>query len=121
MRDTPAVAELDIPVYHYASHAATFGRLHMPLDHQIPISCAGVTVFPGDIVVGDGEGAVVIPAALVVEIAAEAVTMEAEETWAFERVTAGESTIGVFPISSERRPEYEAWFAARHPGVRGGT
>ncbi len=47
VRDTPAVAEMDIPVYHFASHAATFGRLHMPLDHQIPISCAGVTVIPG--------------------------------------------------------------------------
>ncbi len=113
VRDTPAVAALDIPVYHFASHAATFGRLHMPLEHQIPIACAGVTVMPGDIVVGDGEGAVVIPPSLVVEIAAGSVEQELEEMWALERVDAGESTIGTFPISKERRPEYEAWRAQR--------
>jgi 5-oxopent-3-ene-1,2,5-tricarboxylate decarboxylase / 2-hydroxyhepta-2,4-diene-1,7-dioate isomerase len=113
VRDTPAVAELDIPVYHFASHAATFGRLHMPLEHQIPIACAGVTVMPGDIVVGDGEGAVIIPPSLVVEIAAGSVEQELEETWALERVDAGDSTIGTFPISKERRPEYEAWRAQR--------
>jgi 5-oxopent-3-ene-1,2,5-tricarboxylate decarboxylase / 2-hydroxyhepta-2,4-diene-1,7-dioate isomerase len=113
VRDTPAVAELDIPVYHFASHAATFGRLHMPLEHQIPIACAGVTVMPGDIVVGDGEGAVIIPPSLVVEIAAGSVEQELEEMWALARVDAGESTIGTFPISKERRPEYEAWRAQR--------
>jgi 5-oxopent-3-ene-1,2,5-tricarboxylate decarboxylase / 2-hydroxyhepta-2,4-diene-1,7-dioate isomerase len=113
VRDTPAVADLDIPVYHYASHAATFGRLHMPLEHQIPIACAGVTVMPGDIIVGDGEGAVVIPPSLVVEIAAASVVQESEEAWALERVADGESTIDTFPIAKERRPEYEAWLAQR--------
>ncbi|MEY2415649.1 MAG: 5-oxopent-3-ene,2,5-tricarboxylate decarboxylase / 2-hydroxyhepta-2,4-diene,7-dioate isomerase [Ilumatobacteraceae bacterium] len=113
VRDTPAVAELDIAVYHGASHAATFSRTHMPLEHQVPIACAGVTVMPGDIVVGDGEGAVVIPPSLVVELAAASVQQEAEESWALERVDAGESTTGVFPISKDRRPEFEAWYAAR--------
>lgn len=113
VRDTPAVAALDIPVYHGASHAATFGRAHMPLEHQIPIACAGVTVMPGDIIVGDGEGAVVIPPSLVVELAAASVQQEAEETWALERVDAGESTVGVFPVSKDRRAEFEAWHAAR--------
>ena len=79
VRDTPAVAELDIAVYHGASHAATFSRTHMPLEHQMPIACAGVTVMPGDIIVGDGEGAVVIPPSLVVELAAASVQQEAEE------------------------------------------
>jgi 5-oxopent-3-ene-1,2,5-tricarboxylate decarboxylase / 2-hydroxyhepta-2,4-diene-1,7-dioate isomerase len=113
VRDTPAVAELDIPVYHGASHVATFSRTHMPLEHQVPIACAGVTIMPGDIIVGDGEGAVVIPPSLVVELAAASVQQEAEESWALERVDAGESTIGVFPVSKERRPEFEAWQAAR--------
>jgi 5-oxopent-3-ene-1,2,5-tricarboxylate decarboxylase / 2-hydroxyhepta-2,4-diene-1,7-dioate isomerase len=100
-------------VYHRASHAATYGRVHMPLEHQIPIACAGVTVMPGDVVVGDGEGAVVIPAALVEEVAADAYQQELEEEWALGRVAAGESTNGVFPISAERRPEFEAWLADR--------
>jgi 5-oxopent-3-ene-1,2,5-tricarboxylate decarboxylase/2-hydroxyhepta-2,4-diene-1,7-dioate isomerase len=113
LRDTPAIRALDLPVYHRASHAATLGRLHMPLDHQVPIACAGVTVLPGDVVVGDGEGAVVVPAALVEEVARDAVQQEWEEEWAAERVSAGESTIGVFPISADRRAEFEGWLATR--------
>ena len=113
LRDTPAISALDLPVYHRASHAATYGRLHMPLDHQVPIACAGVTVMPGDVIVGDGEGAVVVPAALAEEVAADAAQQEVEEEWALERVAAGESTIGVFPIAPDRRPEFEAWLAAR--------
>jgi 5-oxopent-3-ene-1,2,5-tricarboxylate decarboxylase/2-hydroxyhepta-2,4-diene-1,7-dioate isomerase len=113
LRDTPAIKTLSIPVYHRASHAATYGRMHMPLEHQIPIACAGVTVMPGDVVVGDGEGAVVIPAALVEEVAADAYQQELEEEWALQRVAAGESTNGVFPISSERRPDFETWLADR--------
>lgn len=113
LRDTPAIRAIGLPVYHRASHAATLGRLHMPLDHQLPIACAGVTVMPGDLVVGDGEGAVVVPAALADEVAADASQQELEEEWALERVAHGESTIGVFPLSSERRAEFEAWLARR--------
>src|SRR5262249_42652477 len=51
VRDTPAIRAIDLPVYHRASHAATLGRRHMPLEHQVPIACAGVTVFPGDVLV----------------------------------------------------------------------
>jgi regulator of RNase E activity RraA len=113
LRDTPAIRTIGLPVYHQSSHAATWGRVHMPLEHQVPIACAGVTIFPGDILVGDGEGVVVLPAALVEEIAADSVKQEIEEEWALERVTAGDSTVGTFPISKERRAEFEAWLAAR--------
>lgn len=115
LRDTAALRDLDVSVYHRASHASTYGRLHMPYEHQIPIACAGVTVLPGDILVGDDEGVVVIPAALVVEVAADAARQELEEAWAFERVAAGESSLGTFPIATERRAEFEAWLAARPP------
>jgi regulator of RNase E activity RraA len=113
LRDTPAIRAIGLPVYHRASHAATLGRVHMPLDHQVPIACAGVTVMPGDVVVGDAEGAVVVPAALAGEVADAAVEQELEEEWALERVAGGESTIGVFPLSAERRPEFESWLANR--------
>jgi regulator of RNase E activity RraA len=113
LRDTPAIRAIGLPVYHRASHAATLGRVHMPLDHQVPIACAGVTVMPGDLVVGDGEGAVVVPAALAGEVAEAAVEQELEEEWALTRVAAGESTIGVFPLSADRRPEFDAWLASR--------
>jgi 5-oxopent-3-ene-1,2,5-tricarboxylate decarboxylase / 2-hydroxyhepta-2,4-diene-1,7-dioate isomerase len=113
LRDTPAIRSLDIAVYHGSSHAATLGRLHMPLEHQIPIACAGVTVLPGDVVVGDGEGVVVIPAALAEEVGRDSVRQELEEEWAIERVRAGDSTDDTFPIAKSRRPEFEAWLAAR--------
>ncbi|MDA3041254.1 MAG: hypothetical protein O3C27_17340 [Actinomycetota bacterium] len=113
LRDTPAIARIGLPVYHQSSHAATLGRFHTPLDHQIPIACAGVTVFPGDIIVGDGEGAVVIPALIAEEVANDAYTREIEEEFAFLKVAEGESTIGLFPLSAARRPEFEAWLETR--------
>ena len=117
LRDTPAVRRLDIPVYHQASHAATLSRLHLPLDIQVPVACAGVTVFPGDVLVGDDEGVVLVPPDLVVEVAADAARQELEEEFALERVDAGESSIGVFPLAKDRRPEYEAWLARRSPST----
>jgi regulator of RNase E activity RraA len=113
LRDTPAIAEIGLPVYHFSSHAATLGRLHTPLEHQVPIACAGVTVFPGDIIVGDAEGAVVIPALIAEEVAEDSYNQEIEEEWAIERVAAGESSIGTFPIAKERRAEFEEWLAKR--------
>ena len=116
VRDTPALREMDIATYHRSSHGGTFRRLHMPVDQQVPVACAGVTVIPGDVIVGDGEGVVVIPAAIVDEVAAEATQQELEESWGMERVTAGESTDGTFPTTSDRRPEFETWLAQREEG-----
>ena len=114
LRDTPAIKAIGMPVYHQASHAAVLGRRHTPLDHQIPIACAGVTVMPGDVIVGDEEGAVVIPASMVEEVAAASLTMEIEEEFAIERVGEGASTNGYFPLADENRPEFEAWLAKRN-------
>ncbi len=113
LRDTPAIAELGRPVYHRASHGSTWSRHHMPFSSDEPITCAGVYVEPGDVIVGDGEGAVVIPHALADEVARACVEQEQRESFAIERVRAGESTVGLFPLSAERRPEYEAWLAAQ--------
>jgi 5-oxopent-3-ene-1,2,5-tricarboxylate decarboxylase / 2-hydroxyhepta-2,4-diene-1,7-dioate isomerase len=113
IRDTPAVTAIELPVYYQSSHAATYGRHHMPYSVDDSITCAGVFVQPGDIVVGDAEGAVVIPHALVAEVAAAAVAQEEVEEFALERVAAGESTDDLFPLAKARRPEYEAWKAAR--------
>jgi regulator of RNase E activity RraA len=113
LRDTPAIAALGKPVYHLASHGATLGRSHMPFSIDEPVTCAGCFVEPGDVMVGDGEGVVVLPAALVEEVLRDALAQEAREQFAVERVAAGESTIGLFPLSDERRGEFEAWAAAR--------
>ena len=63
--------------------------MHQALDINRPIGCGDVAVWPGDVVVGDGEGVVVIPAALADEVAMEAVEMTAFEDFVTERVLAG--------------------------------
>ncbi len=113
LRDSPAIGNIDLAVYHQSSHAATLGKLHLPWETQTVITCAGVTIVPGDVLVGDDEGVVVIPAALVEEVAHDSATMEVEEEWALERVAAGDSSVGTFPISKDRRPEFDAWLQAR--------
>ncbi len=114
LRDSPALRDMtDFPVYHQAQHASTWGRHHMPLVCNQPIACAGVTVMPGDVLVGDGEGVVVIPPAIVEDVADACVEQELREDFALERVGAGESTIGLFPLSDDRRADFEAWRAAR--------
>jgi regulator of RNase E activity RraA len=116
LRDTPAIAELHRPVYHLASHGATFGRQHMPFSVDEPVTCAGVFVVPGDVIVGDGEGAVVIPIALLADVVKDALVQEERERFALERVAAGESTVGLFPLSKERMPDFDKWSAARKRG-----
>jgi regulator of RNase E activity RraA len=113
LRDTPAITALGKPVYSQGSHGATLGRRHMPFSFNEPITCAGVFVAPGDVIVGDGEGAVVIPAALVEEVARDAVAQEEVEAFALERIAAGEPSYGLFPLASSRKEEFQAWAAAR--------
>lgn len=113
LRDTPAIAAIGRPVYHLSSHGATLGRMHMPFSIDEPITCAGVFVLPGDVVVGDGEGVVIVPMALVEAVVRDALEQEAREAFALERVTAGESIVGLFPLSEARVDEYTAWAATR--------
>jgi regulator of RNase E activity RraA len=114
LRDTPAIADLNQPVYHLASHGATLGRKHLPFSNDEPVTCAGVFVVPGDIVVGDGEGVVVIPAALAQEVTRDALAQEEREEFALERVKAGESPQGLFPLSDARKADFETWQAERN-------
>ena len=113
LRDTPAVAALDIPTYYATSHASQLGIVHYPLEVGVPVACGGVLVIPGDVIVGDAEGAVVVPIALAEEVAHDALEQEEREEFAAERVDAGESIRGVYPLSEERRAEFEAWRAER--------
>ena len=112
-RDTPGVTALDIPTYFQVANASSLWARHIPLDVDVPITCAGVLVMPGDVLVGDAEGVVVLPAALAEEIAGDAVDQEQREEWALERVTAGESIRGVYPLSVERTADYQRWRQSR--------
>ncbi len=113
VRDTPGVTDLDIPTYYRAANASSLWNAHIPLDVDVPITCAGVLVMPGDVIVGDAEGVVVLPFALAEEIAHAALEVEQREAFALERVKAGEPVRGLYPLSEERRPAYETWKATR--------
>jgi 5-oxopent-3-ene-1,2,5-tricarboxylate decarboxylase / 2-hydroxyhepta-2,4-diene-1,7-dioate isomerase len=113
IRDSPAVAGLDIPTYFQAPHGSVLGAVHYPLESMVPVSCGGVLVMPGDVMVGDAEGVVVVPAAMAEEVARDATEQELREEWALERVQAGDSVRGTFPMAPERREEFDAWRAAR--------
>jgi regulator of RNase E activity RraA/2-keto-4-pentenoate hydratase/2-oxohepta-3-ene-1,7-dioic acid hydratase in catechol pathway len=109
IRDSAALAGLDIPVYHAAVHPAVLGRRHVPWETGGTVACAGVTIQPGDILVGDADGVVVLPPRLAAEVLAEAREQERQEQFIAEHVAAGESIDGLFPLPESRRPGYEAW------------
>ena len=109
-RDSPEIAEMAMPAYHNRPSAPTNLTVHQAVDVNVPIGCGDAPVFPGDVVVGDGEGVVVIPAHLADEIADEAVEMTAFEDLVIEEVRKGRSIVGLYPASEERtRTEFAAW------------
>lgn len=113
-RDSPEIAKYTMPAYHQRPSAPTNLTLHQALDLNVPIGCGDVAVFPGDIVVGDAEGVVVIPAHLADEVAAEAVEMTVFEDFVQEQVMAGRAVIGLYPPTQEQsRTDFAAWRAAK--------
>lgn len=109
-RDSPEIAELAIPAYHHRPSAPTNLTLHQAVDINVPIGCGDVAVWPGDVIVGDGEGVVVIPAGIAADIAAEAVAMTLYEDFVLERVNAGQSILGLYPATEQANIDaFEAW------------
>jgi regulator of RNase E activity RraA len=109
-RDSPEIARLSIPAYHQRPAAPTNLTLHQALDINVPIGCGDAPVWPGDVVVGDAEGVVVIPAHLADEVAAEAAEMTVFEDFVAEKVLEGRSILGLYPPTEERtRVDFAAW------------
>jgi regulator of RNase E activity RraA len=114
-RDSPEIAELGIPAYHNRPSAPTNLTVHQALDINVPIGCGDAPVWPGDIVVGDGEGVVVIPANIADEIADEAFEMTAFEDFVAEEVMKGRSILGLYPATEEQtRTDFAAWRKANN-------
>jgi regulator of RNase E activity RraA len=114
-RDSPEIAGLAIPAYHNRPSAPTNLTLHQALDVNVPIGCGDVPVWPGDVVVGDREGVVVIPAHLADEIADEAVEMTAFEDFVTEEVMKGRSILGLYPPTDEQaKVDFAAWRKAHN-------
>jgi regulator of RNase E activity RraA len=109
-RDSPEIAALGFPAYHHRPSAPTNLSLHQAVDIDVPIGCGDAPVFPGDVVVGDAEGVVIVPAHLADEIAEEAVEMTAFEDFVAEQVRAGRSILGLYPATEEQTlVDFSAW------------
>jgi regulator of RNase E activity RraA len=109
-RDSPEIARLDIPAYHSQPSAPANITLHQAIAINEPIGCGDAPVFPGDVLVGDGEGVVVIPAHIVNDIADEALEMTAFEDFVTLEVLKGRSILGLYPPTHEQsRLDFVAW------------
>ena len=109
-RDSPDIAKLGFPAYHSRPSAPTNLTLHQAIDINVPIGCGDAPVFPGDVIVGDAEGVIVIPAHLAEEIAAEATEMTAFEDFVQEKVLEGRTILGLYPPTDEQsRTDFAAW------------
>lgn len=109
-RDAAEIAALDIPAFHVRPSAPTNLTIHQAIDIDVPIGCGDAPVFPGDVIVGDADGVIVIPAHLAEEIANEAAEMTAYEDFVAERVRAGQSIRGLYPATDEANLEvFKSW------------
>ncbi len=116
LRDSEGILKTGLPAYQRRPTSPPSPIVHYPIDLNLPIGCGGVAVYPGDVIVGDCDGVVVIPAALADEIAEEAVATTLYDTFAEEEVARGRSLVGLFPVvGDDAKRDFEAW-KKKHAG-----
>ncbi len=109
-RDSAEIAALGFPAYHQRPSAPTNLTLHQAIDIDVPIGCGDAPVFPGDTILGDQDGVIVIPANLVDEVAEETFEMTAYEDFVTEQVRAGRGIFGLYPATDPQSLEdFKAW------------
>ncbi|MCL2316879.1 MAG: fumarylacetoacetate hydrolase family protein [Actinomycetia bacterium] len=108
VRDYAIVAGIDLPVFSRGPHPAVLGRKHVPWDIDVTIACGGASVQPGDIIVGDDDGVIVIPPGLAEAVADATLAQEAEDEWIAKQIEAGHRVDGLFPMDATWRARYEA-------------
>jgi regulator of RNase E activity RraA len=113
VRDYVEIGATGLPTYCRAAHPAANKAIHHPQDFGLPIGCGGVAVFPGDVVIGDDDGVVVIPRHLAGEVAERGAEMELEEEFIMQRVRDGASIVGTYPLDQAGLAEYSRWRSAR--------
>ena len=109
LRDTAEIAERDFPVYCKAPAAPISLIHHHAVDINVPIACGGVAVYPGDVIVGDGEGVIVIPRKIADEVAADTFEQEKLEEFVQIEIASGRPLPGTYPPNAETRARYEEW------------
>lgn len=109
VRDYIEIGATGMPAFCRAPHPGANKFIYHPTDFGLPIGCGGVAVFPGDAVVGDDDGAIVIPRHLAAELAEEGYENELKEEFIMARVRAGASIVGTYPLDEPGLREYQAW------------
>ncbi|MGU7770456.1 RraA family protein [Burkholderia sp. MR1-5-21] len=117
LRDGSEIAQMSLPAYAREVTATTRISYHHVADLQVPIGCAGVAVYPGDVIVGDADGVTVVPAHLAEELADVCERQDDIEHYLAMRVATGEALWGVYPPSQKTYADYEAWVAAGRPAI----
>jgi 5-oxopent-3-ene-1,2,5-tricarboxylate decarboxylase/2-hydroxyhepta-2,4-diene-1,7-dioate isomerase len=108
VRDATAVAAIGLPVFSQGPHPSVLGRRHVPWETDVVVTCGGAAVVPGDYIVGDDDGVIVVPAALAAEVLAEAEGQEREDAWVAARVAEGNAVKSLFPMNATWRAAYDA-------------
>jgi regulator of RNase E activity RraA len=109
VRDSDYVAALDLPVYCAGRSAPTNLTRHHAVDMNVPVSCGGVPVYPGDVILGDGDGVIVIPLGVLDELLPQALAMEHFELFITALVRGGRPVIGTYPANEETLALYEEY------------
>ena len=109
LRDSDEIARMDFPVYSAGAAAPLNLARHHAVEYNVPIGCGGVAVYPGDIVVGDADGVVIVPRHLADELSREALEMERLERFVTEEIERGRPLIGTYPPAPEVRARYNEW------------
>jgi regulator of RNase E activity RraA len=113
VRDSTTIAALGLPVFCAGASAPPNLIRHHAIDINVPIGCGGVAVFPGDVIVGDADGIVVVPRELAVEVAQAAAEQEQMEEFLTERIRAGAALPGTYPPNEATRAAYDEWKKSR--------
>lgn len=121
MRDSPAIAGLSMPVFGTGASPTTNLALHHAVDVQVPIGCAGVAIYPGDVIVGDGDGVVCVPRELVPLIAEPALAQERLEDWILGQVERGAPLRDTYPPTESTLKRYRASSTLPGPSENGST
>jgi regulator of RNase E activity RraA len=117
LRDGHEIGRLAIPAWCAAVTATTRLSYHHVADLQVPVSCAGVAVYPGDVIHGDADNVTVVPAEYAAEMAALCEAQDDLEAYLARRVDRGEPLWGLYPPSDSTRAQYRAWVAANRPPI----
>ncbi|MGO2862139.1 MAG: fumarylacetoacetate hydrolase family protein [Brevibacterium sp.] len=112
VRDSAEVAEI-LPVFATSRNPAVLGRKHVPWESDVAVACGNATVLPGDVIVGDDDGVIVIPRDLVEDVVDAALAKETEDGWVAEQVAAGNPIENLFPPKGEWKEKFEAWKATQ--------